>query len=175
MTEAIEIRRANSADAEALSLLGQATFLETYAGQIAGSDIVRYCSAHHAPALYQNWLAQADHVLFLAQLAKAPVGYMQLCTSGLSVAEPRADDLEIKRIYVLHRFQHRKLGAQLLELAVREAQQRASSRLLLGCYAKNERALGFYRRMGFTLAGTRKFRVGATDCDDVILAKELTA
>ncbi len=44
-------------------------------------------------------------------------------------------------------------------------------RVLLGVYSRNERALAFYQRFGFTQAGTREFRVGAHDYHDFILQR----
>jgi len=44
-----------------------------------------------------------------------------------------------------------------------------SARLLLGVYEKNAQAISFYERFGFTRVGTRRFRVGRNDYDDLIL------
>ena len=45
--------------------------------------------------------------------------------------------------------------------------------MLLGAYGRNDRALAFYRRSGFAQVGTRVFRVGVRDYDDVVLAIDL--
>ena len=49
----------------------------------------------------------------------------------------------------------------------------AAPRLLLGTHAENQRAIAFYRRNGFTEAGTRTFQVGTQLCHDLIFAKPI--
>jgi ribosomal protein S18 acetylase RimI-like enzyme len=45
--------------------------------------------------------------------------------------------------------------------------------MLVGVYGKNDRAIAFYERVGFRVVGERKFQVGATVHDDLILALDL--
>ena len=54
--------------------------------------------------------------------------------------------------------------------AVNHARAEGASRLLLGVYQGNERALAFYERMGFDKIGTRQFDVGGRIYDDWVLA-----
>ena len=82
-------------------------------------------------------------------------------------------DLELKRIYVLHRFHGDKVGPRLLQAGLDWARQAGFRRVLLGAYGENHRALAFYRRNGFVQVGTRVFRVGVRDYDDVVLAVDL--
>lgn len=163
------------ADAERLALVGQATFLETFAGILDGSDVLHHCATQHAPALYREWLAQPTTRAWLATVApgRAPVGYLLMMPSRLPVAAPRADDLEIKRIYLLQRFRGGGTGRQLVEQALTEARRLGSRRVLLGVYAGNAAAQAFYARLGFVPAGRRSFRVGDREYDDHILALDL--
>ena len=46
-------------------------------------------------------------------------------------------------------------------------------RMLLGTNAGNARAIGFYRRNGFTEVGSRTFVVGVQHCCDVIFGRDL--
>ena len=169
------IRPAGAADAETLALVGQATFLDTYAGVIDGANIVAHCRDQHGPAVYQRWLRAPSADLWLAESGTAPIGYAVLDTSTLPVADPSADDLELKRIYVLSRFQGQGVGAALMEAALGAARRRGAARLLLGVYALNVTAIGFYERMGFQPAGRRRFQVGATLYDDLILGRAVAA
>lgn len=171
----IQIRPASAGDEAALALLGQATFLEAFAGILDGADIIAHCARQHAGALYRDWLAAPDMRIWLAEArpGAAPVGYLVLAAAKLPVAAPCADDLEIKRIYLLHRFHGQRVGRRLMDAALAHARATGARRVLLGVYAHNHAALAFYRRCGFVQAGTRTFRVGANDYDDAILALEL--
>lgn len=168
---AISIRPCAPGDEQALALVGQATFLEAFAGILDGADVIAHCQRQHDAQLYRDWLALPAMRLWLAEATPggAPVGYLVLSPASLPLAEPRANDLEIKRIYLLHRFQGQRVGQGLMQAALAQARAIGAGRVLLGVYAENHAALAFYARCGFTQLGRRTFRVGRTDYQDVIL------
>jgi ribosomal protein S18 acetylase RimI-like enzyme len=170
------IRPCGPEDALALSTVASATFLETYAGIIDGGDILAHCRTQHAVEAYARWLADTATPLLLAVVdpGACPVGYAMLSPPDLPVLTGEGD-VELKRIYVLHRFHGDGVGLALLNAAVDSARAAGARRMLLGAYGGNDRAIAFYRRNGFTQIGTRVFHVGDNDYDDVVLARDLTA
>ncbi len=169
----LTLRQATPADAERLALVGRATFLESYADVLTGEDILLHSQHQHAPEVYTTWLDSPRAACCLAEtLTGAPVGYAVLCKPDLPVPlEP--GDLELKRIYMLHRFQGHGTGGALLRWSIAEARSREAPRLLLGVYGQNHAAISFYRRHGLEVIGTRQFQVGATLHDDFVLALAL--
>jgi len=101
----------------------------------------------------------------------APVGFAQLTAPELPGAQD--GDIELKRIYLLSRFHGTGVGAALMAAAVAGAA--GHKRLLLGVYARNARAIAFYRKQGFEPIGERQFDVGGQLFDDVVLARPLAA
>lgn len=170
---ALALREASPTDAEALALVGSATFLQSYAHELTGTDILLHNHHQHAPEIYTGWLTAPDAACCLVETPTgAPVGYAVLCPPDLPVPlEP--GDLELKRIYVLHRFQGGGVGGKLLRWAMEEAGKRNAARLLIGVYGQNHPALAFYRHHGFEQIGTRRFQVGTTLHDDFVLAIRL--
>jgi ribosomal protein S18 acetylase RimI-like enzyme len=171
----IHVRPCGPGDEHALALVGQATFLETFAGVLSGSDILLHCEKQHAPAVYRAWLLDPVARVWLAEAepGKGPVGYLVVAPASLPLPDPRHDDVEVKRIYLLQQVQGTGLGRRLMKEAVDHAVQGGSRRLLLGVYGRNERAIAFYERFGFTRVGTRRFRVGNSDYDDLIFGLDL--
>ncbi len=168
----IALRLCAAGDEDALALVGAATFLETFAGLLTGSDILAHCRVQHAASQYAAWLADAKYRLCLAEVKGAPVGFVVLSPPDLPVAVTQ-DDIELKRIYLLHRFQGGGLGRALLEWSAVQARMMGKKRLLLGVKADNTAALAFYERVGFVRVGERKFLVGNMWCDDYILSLSL--
>ncbi len=164
------IRPVQADDAEALALVGEATFLDTYAGAIDGQALMAHCRQHHSVSAYRALLEEGARA-WLVELAPggAPIGYALATEPDLEQAEP--GDWELKRIYVLSRFHGTGISAALLDAVVFGAQGR--SRLLLGVKNDNHRALRFYRKHGFADVGTRTFQVGARRYDDFVLARPL--
>jgi diamine N-acetyltransferase len=172
LDQEIVLRRCAPGDEEALALVGAATFLETFAGLLTGPDILTHCRVQHAANQYAAWLADAKYRLCLAELKGAGVGFVVLSPPDLPVAVT-TDDIELKRIYLLHRFHGAGLGRRLLEWSVAQARELRKRRLLLGVKADNTAALAFYDRVGFVRIGERKFLVGSMLCDDYILSLSL--
>jgi len=174
-TRAARLRPATADDADALSLVGSATFLETFANLHSVVDILAHCRRNHAPEVYRRWLADARSAAWLvgAQPGDAPVGYAVLAPADVPVPDPRDDDLEVKRIYLLQPFQGGGWGRQLMDAAVAHARRLGSRRVLLGVWTVNEEALRFYAAYGFVLAGKRQFWIGDRECSDHLLALTL--
>ena len=166
----ISIRPATSGDADALSLVGSATMLDTYADKVPGSDITAHCLRRHSAAVYSAWLADPEVAIWIAETSgRAAVGYLVLTPATLPDASAHADDLEVQRIYLMSRFQGTGIGYRLMNQAVAEARARGGRQLVLGVLQANTRAVAFYRRQGFREIGTRRFLVGESVFDDFVL------
>ena len=168
LAERVEVREASGEDVGRLSLVSDATFLETFAGMIDGDALVTHCHKRHAPA-YLRELLDGGARAWLAELDGAPVGYALLTAPELDAA--RDGDVELKKIYLLSRFHASGIAARLFDAALAGAAGHA--RLLLGVKDDNRRAIAFYTKHGFHQIATRRFDVGGTLYDDVVLALDI--
>ena len=191
--EPITLRPATPADAQALALIGAATFLEAFTWMLPGPDIIAHCAKNHTAEAYAHYLAQPETRITLATTGlDTPVGYAMLCAPELPSLEIEPDiglgDIELKRIYLFSRFRSKatpvtnppagsppdvRTAQALMASAIANARSLGKTRLLLGTHEGNQRAIAFYRRNGFSDAGRRTFQVGAQQCCDLILAKPL--
>lgn len=201
-TEAVTLRRATADDAEALALVGAATFLEAFTWMLPGADILAHCTKNHTAEAYRRYLADAVPgqlagrsvqpttaiTLAVAATGGAPVGYAMVTAPDLPSFDVQPGDIELKRIYLLSRFRSAatpvldaagnpipglRAGQALMSAAIADADAMGFRRLLLGTHENNRRAIAFYRRNGFTEAGTRTFQVGSQCCCDLIFARPL--
>lgn len=168
------IRIASQRDAQTLSHIGVATFVESYSDIIDGAAMMAHCTREHSKATYTTYLAAADTKAWLAEAPNthAPIGYALNCKPDLPILL-HSRDLELKRIYVLSKFHGSGIAACLVEAAIDHARQSNAPRLLLGTYEGNHRALAFYKKYGFAQIGTRQFQVGDNIYDDIVMAKQL--
>ncbi|MBO6525498.1 GNAT family N-acetyltransferase [Erythrobacter sp.] len=162
------IREAGAGDPERLSLVANATFLETFSGLIDGDALVVHCEKAHAPARFGDLLAAGARA-WLAEIDGAPIGYALLTEPELDAA--RDGDVELKKIYLLSRFHGSGIARQLFDAALAGAQ--GNTRLVLGVKDDNRRAIAFYAKQGFKQIATRRFDVGGILYDDVVLARDL--
>jgi ribosomal protein S18 acetylase RimI-like enzyme len=167
-------RRATTADADRLALIGGATFLDTFAGLLDGDAIVDHCAREHSSSTYRRYLSEgAQAWLVEACSGTAPVGFSLLGSTDLPGSTSDGSDIELKRIYTLSRFHGRGIGSALMQQAMDFAEQKGHQRLLLGVYAGNGRARAFYAKNGFRQIADRRFRVGDREYDDVVLARQI--
>ncbi|WP_232834031.1 MULTISPECIES: GNAT family N-acetyltransferase [unclassified Sphingomonas] len=168
------LRRASPEDAPAVALVAQASFLETFAGVLAGPDILAHLSAKSSIARFAAWSADPASVLTIAEhaIGHAPVGY-SLLTPPEEVGETRPGDIELRRIYTLSTTRGTGLGNALMARAIDDARALGATRMLLGVFAGNARARAFYERQGFAVVAERRFKVGDTWCGDRVYARDL--
>jgi diamine N-acetyltransferase len=166
-------RHAQPGDEEALSLLGQATFLATFAFDHPGPALIRFLKELHSPAFYADRLANPDIDIIIGETPLgAPVAYALLCPPE-HPDYSRDGDWELKRIYLLGPWQGGGNGAALLQHAIDIAHKRQAKRLLLAVYENNDRAVAFYERHGFSRIGDTIFMVDDIEFSDMLLARKI--
>jgi len=154
------IKRCQVGDEMRLSLLGKATVLETYAGITEAADLLAFVEAEHSVERYRFWLESDFAKIWIAETipGHSAVGYA--VTLDPSDGGP---GVEIKRLYVLHRFQQHGLGHRLMNEILATAHRDGIAELFLRVQKANQSALEFYSRNGFRVVGEESFRVGARD------------
>ena len=168
----MQLRRATSVDAPKLSIVGIATFLENFANDHDGDEVVRYLADAHSPDWYRRALgAEGTSAWIVEEAAGCPVGYALLAAPRLPGVDT-ANDAELKRIYMLSRWHGRGFGAKLFEAVETEARERGAARLVLSVYIENLPAQRFYAARGFERLGRWVFD-GFSASEDYVMAKQL--
>lgn len=170
----IRWRSAVPGDAPALSLLGGATFLASFAHDHPGEALLAHIRSAHGEAYYRAALADPAQRLLIGETPLgAPVGYALLTPPDLPVPIDDRKDVEIKRLYLLGPWQGGGNGDRLMELLIAEASHLGAKRLLLAVYPQNERARRFYARHGFVEIGETTFMIGDVPFRDLVYARDL--
>lgn len=171
----MKLRRAAPGDEGKLSLVGGASFLESFANDHDGDAVVQFVEETHSHAYYAALFADpACAVWLLEEAVGAPVGYAVLQPARLPGTDA-ATDAELKRIYILSKWHRGGWGAKLYQAVEDEARARKAKRLVLSVYVHNHNAQKFYARRGFEQIGRWEFAgFEQTDAsEDFILAKTL--
>lgn len=168
----MQLRRAGVADAAKLSLIGCATFIESFANDHDGDEVVRYLASDHSPEYYARELADPVKFAWLVEEAVGcPVGYAMAIPAALPGTDATTD-FELKRIYMLSKWQGGGWGSKLFQAAEDEARARGAKRLVLSVYVQNFPAQKFYAARGFETIGRWVFE-GFDASEDFIVAKNL--
>ncbi len=101
----------------------------------------------------------------IALVAEAPD---RSAVTGFAIASFLPPQAELETIAVLAADQRRGIGQKLLSFLVDELRAEAASEFLLEVRASNQKALGFYRSLGWSEAG-RRSRYYADPEEDAVL------
>jgi ribosomal protein S18 acetylase RimI-like enzyme len=166
-------RKAVPGDEQALSLLGQATFLNTFAFDHPGKPLIAFLNDLHSPEFYAGKLSSSNIDIILGETPLgAPVAYAMLCPpEHPDLQQP--GDWELKRIYLLPSWQGGGNGKALMAEVLSVAAARKAKRLLLAVYENNKKAQAFYARSGFAPIGETIFMVGDVPFRDMVFARQL--
>lgn len=172
----LAIRRASSADAQALTELSIDTFVETFGPQYDPRDLHDYLRATYSAEQYRAALEEQGCAAWLLHdINDVVLGYAYCGPCGLPHADVRAGDLELKRLYIRKQAQNSGWGARLYAYAHAWMLVSHPHALWLGVYSENYGAQKFYARQGFEKVGEYFFSVGAARDLEYILRKPAKA
>jgi len=174
----MEIRRADPTDAGALSKVAAATFRLACPPGITDEAVAGFIAEVLSQERFEDYLADPDRSLLLAEEAGEPIGYTMLVfgdpyDEDVRAVVPDRPAAELSKIYVLPDRHRSGLAAQLMTASVEIARDRGAAVLWLGVNQQNERAQRFYAKSGFERVGTKRFWVGDHWEDDYVLAQAL--
>lgn len=168
------LRRCGPGDEPGLSVLGQATILETYAGIAEGSDLYAYVTKSLSAEQFRDLLASDRACAWVAETAvgSCAVGYALLLSGE---GEEPFGATELERLYVLYRFHGLGLGKRLMDEAIAFARAKNSSVMTLRVNSMNAHAIAFYERYGFKTVSEEPFRAGERDYHVFVMRLQLNS
>lgn len=147
-------------DAEALSRLGRATFVDTFGHLYSAQNLDAFLESDHSLTAYRDILADARYRVWLLEEGGEAVGYAVAGPCGLPVPAPETSDGEVKRLYVAPGRQGGGRGARLMDAAMAWLSEAGYGPVYLSVYAENFGAQRFYARYGFVKVKEYEFLVG---------------
>jgi ribosomal protein S18 acetylase RimI-like enzyme len=162
------IRIATPADAAILAALSLKTFIDTFAPHNTAADMESYTSVAFGEEKQRRELESDGVVTFLGEENGAAIAYAQMRhTPGA----PHGD-VEIARFYVDQPHHGRGIAQTLMDAVESHARTRGT-RLWLGVWEHNLRAIAFYRKRGFVQCGAQPFLLGSDLQTDLVMNRTL--
>lgn len=175
----IEIARAVSADAEALSAVAALTFPLACPDALTREDIAAFVERNLSPSVFRRYLDESTSIALLARDGRGdPLGYV-LALPGDAMDPDSAPLVEgarplgISKFYAAPRAHGSGLSTAMLRATIEIALGEGFDALWLSTNLDNTRARRFYEREGFLVRGGRFFTVGSSVCEDAVYEKPL--
>lgn len=169
----IEMKNVSIDDIDELQKIGRQTFFETFSEANSEENMQKYLQEELSLEKLTVELDDKNSQFFFAIIDTEVIGYVKL-NLGQSQTELKDDNaLEIERIYVLKRFQGKKVGQLLYEKAIEIAKQQNVDYVWLGVWEENYRAIRFYKKNGFIEFDKHIFQLGNDEQTDLMMKLQL--
>ncbi|PJJ70979.1 ribosomal protein S18 acetylase RimI-like enzyme [Diaminobutyricimonas aerilata] len=174
----IDIRAAVAGDARALAAVAAATFPLACPPGTSDEAIAAFIAEHLSEQRFEEYLADPQRDLLIAELDGAPAGYTMLVAGDPTDAHVAAavtvrPTVELSKCYVLADHHGQGVAGELIERSIEAAVARGARSIWLGVNQHNARANAFYGKHGFEVAGTKHFMVGDERHDDFVRVRPL--
>lgn len=174
MSEHVIRRVTTSAeDIATLKSVAERSFVGAFQGGIPERDMQQYFDTAYSEETLLAEARDLDTDVFFIEDRGEVVGFLKVSFGGSQTEAMGEEYAELQRIYLLPDTVGGGYGSALMAKAVELAQARGKSRLWLGVWEHNERALDFYRAKGFERIGEHWFTTGTSRQLDWILARNI--
>lgn len=168
------LRPATTDDADDLAVLATRLFRDAFGSQNTPEDIALYLAESFSGTLQAEEIVDPlMHTVVACDERGTMIGYAQLREQPPDVPLNAEKPIELARIYVDGPWHGRGVAAALVDAMDAEARRRKGDVLWLGVWEHNPRALAFYRKCGFALAGEQSFVVGTDVQRDLVMTRPL--
>lgn len=154
------VARADPADIDELAAVAARTFPLACPPSVTAEDMASFIEANLSVARFAEYVADPKRVVLVARHDERIVGYAMLIDD---------DGVELSKMYVLPQHHGTGVSTALMNAVI----ELSDGCLWLGVNQNNQRAQRFYAKHGFTINGTRTFRVGTAVEHDYVMVREL--
>jgi ribosomal protein S18 acetylase RimI-like enzyme len=170
----MNLRRAQLADALCLGVLATQVFLDTYATEGITPDLAREVIGNYSPESFARLLGDPGIEIHVAEGGDgALIGFMEIAFGRPCPVEIERPASELARLYIQAPFQRQGVGKAMVENAEGLATRAGSRTLWIAAWVGNDRALAFYRAMGYQDVGRTDHVIEGQAYENRVFAKPL--
>jgi ribosomal protein S18 acetylase RimI-like enzyme len=175
---AIAVASAVEADLPELADVAACTFPLACPPSATPENVAAFIDENLSQARFRDYLADPDRAVLEAREDGRIVGYVMLIRgvpddSDVQQAVTLRPAMELSKMYVLPDSHGAGISTALMTAAVRRATEMDAKCVWLGVNQLNQRAQRFYTKHGFTINGTKTFRLGEGIENDYVMVRPL--
>lgn len=167
-----------SADFETLARLAEAIWRSHYTRIIGSAQIDYMLAGRYTPEKLRLYLNADDRWLMLLRIDDRAVGYCSYALADdpgeMKPPEIKPREMKLEQLYLLPELHGQGLGKLMLRHVEQQARVRGRRTLVLQTNKRNDIAIAFYRKAGFTVREEAVFDIGGGFVmDDYVMGKVL--
>ena len=160
-------------DIKALQAIAKQTFTETFGSQNTAEDLAKFLSEEYDFDKLKAEVENPESFYYFCYFEDELAGYLKLNVGAAQTESDYPEALEIQRIYVLQKYQGKRIGLAMMQQALAVAKKLKKPQVWLGVWENNLKAQAFYQKSGFKKVGSHDFILGDDKQTDYILLKTL--
>jgi ribosomal protein S18 acetylase RimI-like enzyme len=174
----VEVTPAATADLTELAGVAALTFPLACPPSVTPDDVAAFVAENLSEERFRGYLADPDRMVLAARDGARISGYAMLIHGVADDADvQRAVTLrpavELSKMYVVPDDHGAGVAAALMAAALDAARASDAACVWLGVNQENQRAQRFYAKHGFTVSGTKTFRLGGHLENDYVMVRPL--
>lgn len=169
----LTFRAATVEDAALLAQIGAQAFENAFGMHNTPEDMQAYLHASFSPQIQAHELAEPGAFFLIAELDGNAAGYAHLRIDPPPTCITGSNPIHLERFYLIPNLISKGYGSQLMQACLDESRGRGGDVIWLGVWHKNERAIKFYQKWGFTIVGDVAFQLGSDLQTDFLMQRSL--
>ncbi len=171
-----DVTEATAADLCELADVAATTFPLACPPSVTPENVAAFIAENLTSPHFARYLADPDRLVLVARLDSRIVGYAMLVRGvpdddDVQRAVTARPSVEISKMYVLPDNHGEGISAALMAEALTRAPALGAKSVWLGVNQNNRRAQRFYAKHGFTVNGTKTFRLGTRIENDYVMVR----
>lgn len=167
------MRRAVAADAAALAAFAERTFRDSFAEWNTAANMAGHCARHFGPDTQAREISDRGRVTLLAEHAGGLAGFAQLRFEHAADCVSCERPVELQRLYVASEWHGRGVAQEIMSECLALAADARCDVLWLGVWEHNQKAIAFYRKLGFRTVGEHEFMLGEEAQRDLVMVMQV--
>ncbi len=177
---AVRVATPDSVDVAELAEVAARTFPLACPPSVSRENIASFVDANLSDTRFAEYLADPQRLILTAGRDSRIAGYAMLIRGvngdpNVQRAVRIRPAVELSKMYVLPDDHGSGVSTALMDAALAAALEWGAGCVWLGVNQKNRRAQSFYTKCGFSINGTRTFRLGGHDEADYVMVRHLGA
>jgi ribosomal protein S18 acetylase RimI-like enzyme len=172
----VDVAAAVVADLRELADVAARTFPLACPASVSADNIAAFIDENLSEQRFRDYLADPDRWVLAAREDERMVGYAMLIRGvpdddDVQRAVSARPAIELSKMYVVPDSHGVGVSAAMMTAVLSSARNVGAHAMWLGVNQQNQRAQRFYRKHGFTISGTKTFRLGAGVESDYVMVR----
>lgn len=172
----LQVTSATAADLPELADVAAATFPLACPPSVSPQNVAAFIAENLTQARFADYLSDPDRLVLVARADGRITGYAMLVRGvpddeDVQRAVTLRPAVEISKIYVLPDDHGSGASGALMAEALDRAEELDAKCVWLGVNQHNQRAQRFYTKHGFSINGTKTFRLGTRIENDYVMVR----